>query len=94
MAEDEQYQRARERVRQLKGFYSHLAVYVVVNAGMFLLNLLTTPGQWWFWWVLVGWGIGLAANAVHVYGVSGWLGPDWEERKTRELMDKEREKKG
>lgn len=87
--EQERYERARRRVKELKGFYTHAAVFVLVNIGLFVVNLLT-GGPWWFFWPLIGWGIGLGVHAFNVFGVGGTLGRDWEERKTRELMDKER----
>ena len=38
-----EYQRAKKRVKKLRGFYEHLFVYLVVNTGLFLLNILTSP---------------------------------------------------
>ncbi len=32
MDRQQQYERARKRVQQLKGFYAHLTAYVLVNA--------------------------------------------------------------
>ena len=68
--------------------YTHAMVYVFVNIMLFVINFLT-PGPWWFYWPLIFWGIGLGAHALNVFGFGGRLGQDWEERKTRELMDKE-----
>jgi hypothetical protein len=91
MADSPDYQRARARVRALRGFYVHLTVYLLVNLGLFLLDLLTPPaGLIWFYWPLLGWGIGLAVHAVIVFGLGGWLGRDWEERKIRELIEKDK----
>jgi len=87
--EQQRYERARKRVKELKGFYTHALIYVLVNVGLFVINLLT-GGVWWFFWPLIGWGIGLGVHALNVFGIGGRLGQDWEERKTRELMDKER----
>lgn len=89
MDEDTRYQRARERVAALKGFYTHLAVFILVNAGLLSINLLATPGNWWFHWPLLGWGIGLAAHALAVYGAVGRWGREWEERMIREEMERE-----
>ena len=92
MDQDQQrYERARKRVEAIKGFYIHAAVFVLVNIGLLVINLLT-GGPWWFFWPLIGWGIGLGAHALGVFGFGGggpW-GQDWEERKTREFMDEER----
>lgn len=83
MQSNEKYERARRHVNALKGFYVHLSVYVLVNTMLFLINL-KAGGPWWFYWPLLGWGIGLAANAIKVFGA----GENWEERKIREYMNK------
>lgn len=77
---------ARKRVRELKEYYGHLTSYVIVNASLFVLNLLTSPGQWWFWLPLMGWGIGFGIHTVRVFGFFGVGGTDWEEQKVQELM--------
>jgi len=46
-------------VKELKEFYMHLSVFAAVNLTLFLINLVSTPGRWWFYWVTVFWGIGL-----------------------------------
>ena len=84
---DERYERARQRVEALRGFYIHLVFYVIVNAGLFLIDMLASGGTW-FYWPLLGWGIGLAVHAVSVFA-RGPFGADWEQRKIRELMDKD-----
>jgi hypothetical protein len=89
--QQQRYGRARKRVEALKGFYTHAAVYVLVNTGLFVINLLA-GGSWWFFWPLIGWGIGLAVHALNVFGSGNMLGRDWEERKTREFMDEEARK--
>ena len=85
---DEKYEKAKKRVEEIKGFYSHLIVYVVVNIGLFFLNLFTSPGFWWFYWPLLGWGIGLFFHAMGVFVFSKFPGKQWEERKIKEVMNK------
>ncbi len=90
MDQDQQsYERARARVEALKGFYAHATAYVLVNVGLFAINLFA-GGSWWFFWPLLFWGIGLGVHALSVFVLGGRLGQDWEERKTRELMDQGR----
>jgi len=86
--ENIQYEKARKKVEMIKWFYGDIGLYIVINLGLFLLNILTTPDDLWFYWVMLAWGIGLAAHAVVTYGLGGVLGDEWEERKIRELMDK------
>ena len=88
--EQEVYERAKKRVEELKAFYSHLFVYLAVNAGLFLLNIITSPRHLWFYWPLIGWGIGLSIHGLSVFGTQRLLGKDWEDRKIREIMEKEK----
>lgn len=81
------YQKVKERVKALRGFYGHLIVYVIVNLGLFLINITTSPDRLWFIWPLMGWGIGVVLNAVRVFG--GAMGSNWEARKIDEFMNKE-----
>ena len=92
---NDRYKAAKERVEEIKGFYVHLFIYIVVNIGLILLDVLTSPLQLWFYWPLLGWGIGLIAHAFSVFGIRGMFGKEWEERKIKEIMEKEknREKK-
>jgi fatty acid desaturase len=91
-SEQRRYERAQARVKELKGFYTHATAYMLVNIGLFVINLLT-GGGWWFYWPLLGWGIGLGIHALSVFAFGGGpFGRDWEERKTRELMDRDRER--
>jgi len=88
--DQELYKRAQERVQQLRGFYIHAAIYVFVNIFLLLINLLTSPSSLWFYWPLLGWGVGLAVHAFVVFGAGGTLGKEWEERKIRQVMEQER----
>ena len=81
------YQKAKERVTVLRGFYRHLSVYVIVNLGLFLINMTTSPESLWFIWPLTGWGIAIVLHTLRVF--SGPLGSNWEEKKIAELMEKE-----
>ena len=87
--EETKYQKAKERVEAIKGFYIHLIVYGVVNLMLFSLNMLVTPDGLWFFWPLMGWGLGVVIHALSVFGPGRGFGTDWEERKIKELMEKE-----
>ena len=54
---DENYEKAKKRVNQLKGFYTSLIVYIVVIIFLAVVNYLTSPGIWWFLIVAFIWGI-------------------------------------
>jgi hypothetical protein len=90
MDNQEEYDRARARVRLIRSFYIHATVFALVIGGLAAINLATTPHRLWFLWPLFGWGIGLAAHGIAVYGVYGLWGRDWEQRKIQQLLDKGR----
>ena len=48
------------------GFFFHFSAYVLVNVILIAVNLLTTPNQLWFYWPLLGWGIGILAHGLAV----------------------------
>lgn len=56
--------------RRLRMFRLHLAGYAIVSLILAVVNLLATPGNWWFVLFMVGWG---APLAVHVAHVMGWF---------------------
>jgi hypothetical protein len=89
--EQDHYRRAKARVASLRGFYVHLTIYLLVNAGLVTINMLTQHGVWWWYWPALGWGIGLVAHAAGVFVFPGFLGRDWEERKIKEIVSKQRE---
>ena len=88
MDEEQKYRLAKERVEEIKGFYTHVMTFVGVNAMLIVLNLLTSD-ELWFYWVSVFWGLGLLCHAVQVFFSHKLFSKAWEEKKIRELMDKE-----
>lgn len=67
MQNGESYQRVKKRVEAKIGFYTHAAVYVVVNFLLIIINLATSSHYLWFKWPLIGWGIGLGFHALGTY---------------------------
>lgn len=86
--EQERLARARERVSDIKGFFTHLMIFVGVLLLLFAVNA-TTGGSWWVQWVFLGWGIGVAAHAFAVFGRTPGFITRWEERKTKEYMNED-----
>ena len=87
MTETDRYQMAKKKVRELKDFWVHLAVFLVVNAGLTTLNLVQTPDKLWFYWVLMGWGAGILLHAFQAFG--GGVAKNWEEKKIKEIMKRD-----
>jgi hypothetical protein len=72
---------AKRRVVMKKILLLHLLVYACVNSFLFVIDILTGSGLW-FYWALLGWGIALAVHAVVYWSIStkGFLSPEWEAR--------------
>ncbi|MFC1617870.1 2TM domain-containing protein [Patescibacteria group bacterium] len=91
--QSESYQRAKKRVHDIRDFYGHLIAYAGVNAMLIIINLVTSPGSLWFYWVTIFWGIGVMWHAISVFGGSKFQSKEWEEKKIKEIMDKEKQNK-
>ena len=61
----EEYKTAYKEMRtadEQKGFLIHLVVYVLINAMLIAINFLYSPDDIWFFYPLLGWGIGITAH--------------------------------
>lgn len=96
---ENRYEMAYKRVKRIKGFYVHLMVYVFVNAVIICSNYYGNSNEDSFSWSLQTfstaffWGIGLVAHGLSVFGRDIFFGPNWEEKKIQELMDKDKNQK-
>ena len=90
---DPRYKAARRRVQEIKGFYSHLAVYLSVIAMLAALDWITGNGLDWVIFPALGWGVAVLIHASQVLVVEHFFGKEWEERKIRELLG-EKPKRG
>jgi transcriptional regulator with XRE-family HTH domain len=74
------------QVRKLKGFYIHLAQYVLVVALLAVINALTTPNHWWVQWVVMGWGIGVFFHWLQISERFGLFGSKWEKEQVEKRL--------
>ncbi len=91
--EEERYFRAQKRVEEIKKFYEHLTVYVLVNPIVIVVNLMTSPGFLYFIFCLLGWGLAVVLHGLKVFNFAPFFGKDWENKKISEFMEKERQSK-
>lgn len=96
------YKRAKKRVAQIRGFYNHLAVYLVVNIVLFLLQdkmtfillskrVFGSPEfldkiNWDVFGTPIIWGIALTFHAINVFGEPLLFGRKWEERQLKKYL--------
>ncbi len=89
---DDRYVRARKRVEELKEFYYSVLSYCLVIPFLFFIWYRYTPNTiQWFWFPMLGWGMGLAFHAYKVYVNDGMLGKNWEQRQIEKYMQEENE---
>ncbi len=94
-------QRAKKRVEELKGFYIHFIVYILVNI---MISTVIVVGQMhdgtefldaiWNFGVIstwLFWGIGVFFHAFKVFSLNPFFGRDWEERQIQKYMDEDRQ---
>jgi hypothetical protein len=67
MTEEQIYEEARKRVEEKRGFFIHLAIYVVVNIFLAAIWWFTGAGFPWFVFPLGGWAIGIIMHFLSVF---------------------------
>lgn len=72
----------REIIKQeeKRGFIIHLIVYVLINIMLLVINLLYSPQELWFFYPLLGWGIGLA---IHYLWSIVWVEKELEQKEAK-----------
>jgi len=87
--QNSKYIRAVERVEEIKGFYSSLIAYCIVIPFLIFINLKYVSQFHWFWFPMMGWGIGLIFHGFKAFAYNPFLGKDWEDRKIQEYMNED-----
>jgi sensor histidine kinase YesM len=82
------FMRAKDRVEKLKGFYGNLISYCCVIPVLVFINL-NSGGFQWFWFPMLGWGMGVSFHAFETFG----YGKSWEEKKIQEILNKDKQTK-
>lgn len=93
----ENYLKAKQRVEELKKFYKHLSIFIIINAfligrriykdidrGDTVIEALSDVSNYKiiFWWAVI-----LVLHAIKVYGNSLFFSKDWEKEKIKKYMD-------
>lgn len=93
------YNRAKRKVERLKGFYSHLSIFAIINVTIIGFKVWGSLDSWDSFVselltfntlsTLVVWGSILCIHAFAVFVLPRLLGYDWEERKIERFMQEE-----
>ena len=85
----EQYKKARKKVVEIKGFYSHLIFYISANLVMIFINLKYSPENLWFLWPFMGWGLSVLIHSIVTFNWIPFLDKNWEQNKIKQFMEEE-----
>jgi hypothetical protein len=84
--QDKRYNRAKERVEKLKGFYIHLTIYLIMVPVFIFLNVNSGSFPWAIF-PIGGWGWGVIGHAADTFGWNPIFNKSWEAKKIDELMN-------
>ncbi|WP_298147644.1 2TM domain-containing protein [Flavobacterium sp.] len=56
-----------KQLKNIKGFYGHLTAFCIVIPTLIAVNLWLMPEFQWFWFSLIGWGIGLFFHYLEAF---------------------------
>ncbi len=88
MSEDSEFRRAEKIADGKIKFYYHLCSYIVVNIILIIVNVVTTYGYWWFYWVTIFWGIAILVQFLKAFVLNSKMNGDYRDS----LIEKEMEK--
>ena len=84
------HERARRGVNEIRSFYNHLIVFIMINIFLAIINIVTSPREWWFYWITVFWGFGLVWHGTSLYMKQRVFSKEWEDREIKEYVEKEK----
>jgi amino acid permease len=96
-AQREQYDYARQRVKQKKRLMQHFIVFLAGSILLVILNGVLGIGKEffiknWFAWVILIWALLLMIHFLNVYILHKFMGKEWEDRQI-ELLKAQQEKR-
>ncbi len=81
------YKKAKDKIKEIKGFYYNLVCFCIVIPVLIYINLRFVPEFHWFWFSIAGWGTGVVIQGMFAFDRVPFLGKDWESRKIHQFME-------
>ena len=71
---------ARRHVRRKRIVYLVIGIWIALSLMWFVIDMTDDSSSLWFYWPMLGTGIGVAITAIVLLGIGGLFGADWERR--------------
>ena len=91
---DESLAEARRHVRRKRILYTVVAIWIAFCLMWFAIDMLDDSSSIWFYWPMLGTGIGVLITAIVLLGIGGLFGADWERREEAKYLRRRRNEPG
>jgi 2TM domain len=79
---------ARRWVRRKRIFYTIVGIYLSLSLMWFTIDMLDGPDSLWFYWPMLGTGLGVLVVGIVMGGLGGLFGPGWERRQVEKYLER------
>jgi 2TM domain len=87
---NESLEEARRYVRRKRIFYTVLGIWIALCLMWFAIDMLDDSSSIWFYWPMLGTGIGVAITGIALLGIGGLFGAEWERREIDKYLSRGR----
>ncbi|MEX0739527.1 MAG: 2TM domain-containing protein [Pseudohongiella sp.] len=78
--------KALSQVRDIKGFYIHLGLYLLIMPVLLVINLVFRSEYLWVIGPALGWGVGLLSHGLNVFVELSVFSAAWEKRQVEKRL--------
>lgn len=79
--------KAEQKVKDLKGFYTHFIASFLILPFLVFINLQTVPQFHWFWYAIAAWCMGVIIHWINVFAFSKMdFKKEWKDKKVQEIL--------
>lgn len=93
-SQHEQYEYARNRIRQKKNVFIHFMIFVVGSFFLFLVNkiLAFDEADNWYLWGITGWAFLFIMHFIKVFITDSFMNKNWERHQIDKLVAMQQKK--
>jgi hypothetical protein len=90
----EQYEYARNRIRQKKSVFIHFMIFLVGSLFLFIINkcLEVDEADNWYVWAITGWGFLFILHFIKVFITDSFMNKNWERHQIDKLVAMQQKK--